>query len=160
MKRMGCSIAVACAFAVAAGAAQDKTDRHAKDDAKTVILTGCLQTRNPSARADANAAYILTNASASADTSSAAGSPSASSAPRPVIGKSGAKAGAGVDYRLEGMSSDLAKHAGKRVEVRGTIGAQGTIEDDPHAVTGTSGTNPMPFVHVKEVHTAAGDCGK
>jgi len=160
MKRIGLSIAIVCVCARGIGAAQDKQERPVKSDDKKVVLTGCLQAKNPNAPADANAAYILTNASASDDTSSAAGSPSASSAPRPVIGKSGAKAGGGVDYRLEGMSADLAKHAGKRVEIRGTIGAQGTIEADPHAATGTSGTMPMPFVHVKEVHTAGGNCEK
>src|SRR6266542_6443914 len=88
MKRIGLSIAIVCVCARGIGAAQDKQERPVKSDDKKVVLTGCLQAKNPNATADANAAYILTNASASDDTSSAAGSPSASSAPRPVIGKS------------------------------------------------------------------------
>jgi hypothetical protein len=153
MKRMGLSSVLACACAVAAVAAQDKPV--GKDVAEKIIVTGCLQSKGPDSP---HGAWILINASATADTSSAAGSPNASSAPRPVIGTSGAKAGAGVDYRLEGMADDLAKHAGKRVEIRGSIARQGTIAANPSAATGTSGVSPMPLVHVREVHTVAGDC--
>jgi hypothetical protein len=157
MKRMGLSLALACACAASA-AAQDKTDKAASHDASAnVIVTGCLVERMPDSP---HGSWILMNASATADASSAAGSPNASSEPRPQIGKSAAKAGAGVDYRLEGMSGELAKHAGKRVEVRGTIARQGTVAANPSVATGTSGSNPMPLVHVKEVHTAAGDCAK
>jgi hypothetical protein len=44
--------------------------------------------------------------------------------------------------------------------VRGTIARQGTVAANPEVATGTSGSNPLPLVHVKEVHTAAGDCAK
>jgi hypothetical protein len=152
MKRMAPAIVLACACA-ATVAAQDTPV--GKDVAQKIIVTGCLQPKGPDSP---HGAWILINASATNDTSSAAGSPSASSAPRPVIGTSGAKAGAGVDYRLEGLADDLAKHAGKRVEIRGTIARQGTIAANPSAANGASGVSPMPLVHVREVHTAAGDC--
>src|SRR5947209_1153753 len=155
MKRMGLSLAMALACAAAAGA-QDQTDKPNTGDALgKIIVTGCLEQREPDSP---HAAWILMNASASNDSASAAGSPSASSEPRPTIGQSAARAGAGVDYRLEGMANELSKHAGKRVEVRGNIARQGTIAANPSVATGTSGSTIMPLVHVREVRTAPGDC--
>src|SRR5262245_7223983 len=116
MKRLRLGLAFSCLCA-AAVAAQDAASAK-PDTAHSIIVTGCIQ---PSTPDSPHGAWILVNASATQNSSSAAGSPNASSAPRPVIGTSGAKAGAGVDYRLEGDAKELAKHVGKRVEIRGTI---------------------------------------
>jgi hypothetical protein len=90
-----------------------------------------------------------------------AGSPAASDHPRPKL-DANAK---GTTFRLEVGNTDLAKYAGKEVEIHATVaqadqrvsGTTGTVEPPRNAKEVTS--EGWPLAHVKDVHSR-GDCPK
>jgi len=102
---------------------------------------------------------IVTNASVSPDTSSAAGSSAASASSRPIL----KEPGLGTTFILQGGKKDLSDYIGNLIEVRASI-AQ--ISQKAEAI-GTSGSNdPLevepegwPLARVKEIHSV-GDCTK
>ena len=102
---------------------------------------------------------IVTNASVSPDSSSAAGSPAASDSQRSTLKESGH----GTIFILQGGKPDLSSYIGNLVEVRALIDQ---TSQTPKAI-GTSGSNnppeaeseAWPRARVKEVHSI-GDCAK
>jgi len=102
---------------------------------------------------------IVTNASVTPDTSSPAGSPTASASPRLIPNEPGL----GTTFILQGGKDHLSDYIGKLIEVRASI-AQ-VSQKAPEAI-GTSGSNDpevesedWPRARVKEIHSV-GDCTK
>src|SRR2546422_336347 len=154
MRRTGV-VAMACLCLAASVAGQSKTNP--KID---VVLTGCMQAEPRPVSASGRPVLIVTNASVSPDTSSAAGSPSASGAPPPVLKESGL----GTTFILQGGKDSLPKYLGKRVEIRASIDQ---AAQHPPTAIGTTGSSSPPEVksegwpraRVKEIHSI-GNCEK
>lgn len=154
MRRTGI-VAVACLGLAATAAGQSKSNP--KID---VVLTGCLQAEPRPASASGRPVLIVTDASVTPDTSSAAGSPAASGAPRLVLKDTGV----GTTFILQGGKDDMPDYLGKRVEIRASIDQ--AAQRAP-AATGTSGSGNPPEVKsegwpralVKEIHSI-GNCEK
>jgi hypothetical protein len=154
MRRTGV-LAAGLLCVAATAAAQSKADP--KID---VVLTGCMQAEPRPASASGRPVLIVTNASVSPDTASAAGSPTASGAPRPVL----TEPGQGTTFILQGGKEDLPKYLGKRVEIRASIDQ--AAQRAPSAI-GTTGSgsppevksNGWPRARVKEIHSI-GSCEK
>ena len=150
-------VVMTASLGLATGAGQSKPNP--KID---VVVTGCMQAEPRPASASGRPVLIVTNATVSPDTSSAAGPSSASGAPRSASKESGA--GSGTTFILQGGKDDLPKYIGKRVEIRASIDQ--AAQRAP-AEIGTSGSTKPPEVksegwpraQVKEIHSI-GDCEK
>ena len=142
MRRTALS-AITCLCLAGTAAAQSKANPRLD-----VVLRGCMQAEPRPTSASGRPVLIVTNASVSSDTSSAAGSPSAS----------------GAIFILQGGKDHLSDYIGKLIEVRASIDQASQKVPE---VIGTSGSDNPPKVEsenwprarVKEIHSV-GDCTK
>ena len=152
--RRTAALAMTCLCLAATAAGQSKPS-----PTLDVVLIGCMQAEPRPTSASGRPVLIVTNASVSPDTGSAA-SASASASTRPMLPESGR----GTTFILQGGKPDLPKYLGKQVEIRASI-AQAT-QKAPEAI-GTSGSSHPPEVksegwpraRIKEIHSV-GDCSK
>jgi hypothetical protein len=144
-----------CLWLAATAAGQSKANPRLD-----VVLRGCMQAEPRPTSASGRPVLIVTNARVSPDTASAAGSPTASASPRPIL----KEPGLGTTFILQGEEDDLSNYIGNVIEVRASIAH--TSQKAPEAI-GTSGSNTPPDVEseawprarVKEIHSV-GDCAK